>query len=116
MSLLFACSPTETNLPSEEVVSAMEQKLASHPCVRPLSQWSRRFAYGFNPQTGEADKRTVSFLFQEAGKYEFREGRFIVTPDKFITIDDRPYRIATGSYEPETGALEIEACGPNMPG
>jgi hypothetical protein len=92
---------------------AIEQKLTLHPCIRPLSRWSRRFAYGFNPQTGEADKRTVSFLFQEAGKYEFREGRFIVTPDKFISIDDRPYRIAGGRYTLENGKLELWSCGPN---
>ncbi len=113
-ALLAACSATAADLPSEDVVDAIEQKLSLDPCIGSLDRWSRRFAYGFDPETGDADRSSIAFLFQEAGKYEFREGRFIVTPDKFITVDDRPYRIAAGTYTPETQKLELSACGPNI--
>ena len=111
---LVACSATAADVPSDDVVNLIEQKLSSEPCIGSLGSWSRRFAYGFDPRTGGVDRRTISFLFQEAGKYEFREGRFIVEPDAFITIDDRPYRIATGTYAPDTGRLELSSCGPNI--
>jgi len=34
--------------------------------------------------------------------------------DKFISIDDRPYRIAFGTYTPAKDKLEMQSCGPNI--
>jgi len=59
-------------------------------------------------------RHTISFLFQKAGKYEFAEGRSIVETDKFISIDDRPYRFVFETYTPATDKREMQPCGPNV--
>ncbi len=110
---LAACSTGASNLPSPEVIDRIEQRLSANSCIGSMERWSRRYAYGLNTQTGEAKTDTIGFLFQEANRYEFREGRVVVTPEKFITIDDRPYRIATGTFSPATGKLELNSCGQN---
>ena len=111
---LVACSDEAPKKPDAAAIDRLEQRLSADECIRPLQRWSRRYAYGFDPRTGGARTDTIHFLFQEAGKYEFREGRSVVTPDEFITIDDRPYRIATGTYTVASDQLELHSCGPNI--
>lgn len=112
-ALLAACS-APADKPDAAVVSKIEQMLSADPCIGSMDQWSRRYAFGLDSQTGGSDRRTIWFLFQEANKYEFREGRTIVEPDKFITLDDRSYRSASGTYTPSRDKLEINHCGPNV--
>jgi hypothetical protein len=114
---LAACASAPDDRPPDKVLDRLEAKLADYPCIGPLKRWSRSYAWAVEPRTRAMDRERVEFLFEEAGKFEFREGRHVFGGSGLpFNIDDRAYRIAYGTYVPATGALEVRACGANTSG
>jgi hypothetical protein len=114
---LAACASAPADRPPRKVLDRLEAKLADNPCIGPLKRWSRSYAWAVDPRARGAGDQVVEFLFEEAGKFEFREGRHVFGKSGLpFKVDDRAYRIAYGLFDPATGKVEVKACGANSDG
>ena len=104
------------NPPSEELVNHIEGLLAEDPCVGNIQRWARLYEWG---RTKEGiDTRVVEIDLRQAGVFGLTPGRVIRSRDPalgpgemMVRGDDRDYRVAFGSYDVETGNLELRSCG-----
>lgn len=102
--------------PTDELLNRIETRLMANPCIGALDRWARRYSYGLDHDRGGLDTDTVWFSMHEAGAYEFRSGRAVLSPREFgSTVDDRPYRFAAGRFDVHLNQVTVEHCGPNLP-
>src|SRR4051812_2640270 len=76
IGVLFAtaCSSRASDRPDSAVLDRLESALRSNPCIAPLARWSRSYGFERDSKSHSVDRRSVTFLYQEAGKFEFKEG------------------------------------------
>ena len=125
-SLLSACAtshaagrdPWTADPPSERLVDHIEDLLAENPCVGNVKRWSRLYEWGLTKDG--LDTNVVEIDLRQVGVFGFTPGRLIRSRDPslkpeeiMVHADDRDYRFASGSYDVETGKLELRFCGRN---
>ena len=110
----------EAGTPAVAVIDKLERRLEKEPCIGELSNWQRRYWYGYDeegPFPAPVDKGKVEFKLSEAGKFDFVSGRRIVRLDDADAqpmIDDRPYLVVFGRYDTTKEMLTLDGCGPNI--
>jgi hypothetical protein len=99
-------------------VDEIEALLSQNPCVGNIQQWAR--FYEWRQAKDGIDTSVVEIDLRQAGVFGFTSGRLIRSRDPslgpgeiIIKADDRNYRVAFGSYQVETGKLELDSCGQN---
>ncbi len=100
-------------LPPVRLVARIERGLQNDPCIGSMARWYRRYSYGLDHERGVVDPNIVWFTFHQAGAYQFRAGRSIQEPREDDSLDDRPYLVASGTYDVAADRLAVEMCGPN---
>lgn len=100
--------------PSEDVVDRVEGVLSKAECVGSLGAWDRLYTNGQDTERGGIDPDKVAFSLREAGVHGFQARRSIVRPRDFYSIDDRPYRLVSGTDDIPTHSLTIESCTDNV--
>lgn len=111
-ALLLCCSPRAAQVPGNALLDRVEQALERNPCVGALSRWARHYRFG---GTGRhVDENVVTFELREAGKYDFRSGRYALPPqgERVFDVDSRDYLMAAGHYAVQEGRMSIDYCGP----
>jgi hypothetical protein len=115
--LATACSSAAADRPDSAMIDKLERKLSPNPCIGSLARWSRSYSFERDPESRRVVRRIVTFLYEEAGKFEFKAGRHIFAPGEVpINLDDRQYMIAFGTYDLQSDKIEVGACGPNVGG
>jgi hypothetical protein len=127
-SFLSACaSPGAKNLqadhwsaapPSKSLINHIEDMLADDPCVGDIRKWAR--LYEWRQTKDGIDTSVIDIDLRQAGVFGFQSGRVVRARDPslrpgeiMIAADDRDYRVAFGSYEVATDALNLDFCGRN---
>lgn len=100
--------------PAQRIVDRIEALLAGQQCVGRLDRWSRSYAYHYDPRTGNLYDKIIDFHLEEAGSRGIRAGRHVTGPTRWMWVDDRPIKMATGDYDVTEGRLRIAYCGDNM--
>jgi hypothetical protein len=111
------------------MVSRIEAHLQREACVGSLNQWAR--FYRWRPRRSDlvgpslspaADRQEeVEVILREAGKFGYRPGSFmepspppLAENEIWMELDDRNYRVGSGTYAVATDTLKLHGCGPNI--
>jgi hypothetical protein len=100
-------------VPSAKQIDAVETALSHEPCIGNLGRWARRYSFAVDYSRGRVDDTAIWFNLREAGRYGFETGVRVGKPRDFPEVDDRQFRIATGTYHLNDHRLKIDACGNN---
>lgn len=99
-------------------IEAIEANLSRNPCVGPMAKWERTYfykrTYGHDYPYSPQDTSIIEIQYRQAGFDKFKAGRRILGLPDGAGLDDRAYDLVFAKYYRKTGALEIEACGPNI--
>ncbi len=130
--LQASCAPDNLNKPTDAEMDRVETALLANSCANILTNWDRRYNYGLRFDSKEElenawlenrqqrpssyNKNIVEIDLRQANFEEFGSGReaFDNYPPNSGGIDDRNYKVAFGSFNLETGELNITSCGENM--
>ena len=99
--------------PSEKLVAHVEALLAMEPCVGRLERWARYYAYNHDGRD-TLYPEIVDFHLEEAGTPGVRPGKHVTEPNSWIGIDDRPIKMASGSYDIQEDRIKFAHCGNNV--
>jgi len=102
-------------LPTRSDIDAADQVLARQPCIGKLNKWHRRYAGRIDWQNGRVDRDVLWFSFRQAGLYGYEAGRKVGRLADIAEIDDRQFRLASGTYNLRTRQVSFDSCGTNWP-
>lgn len=101
-------------LPSEVQIDAAERALGQQPCIGRLSRWHRTYIRQVDWENGRVDPDLVWFNYREAGRQGYHAGRKIGRLAD-LELDDRRFRMASGTYNLRTHAVKVDECGWSAP-
>lgn len=109
---LVGCGETQPVKPSAAVVKSIEERLLQDPCLNRLADLRRE--YRFARRRDDLRRDLVDISISEPGP-NGPGGLFVLPPmaARTITIDDRQYFGASGTYSIVTNDLDLWACGMN---
>jgi hypothetical protein len=99
-------------LPSDAVLSAIENKVRHQKCVGSLAGWHRH--YQFQLRGSKIDRSIVSLAYVRGGHNGLPAGRFVTEP-QLVGIDDSQHLLVFAKYEIATGRFTEWVCGWNFP-
>lgn len=116
--LLLACAAEEdSSTPSEQQIAAVEERLASHPCIGSLDGWERNYRFGmskrmFWPQSDHPNFDVIEFHLRRAGSVTIAPGQA-----RFSTLsgdwpDSSSIETIDGSFVIGSGRLNVGRCKP----
>ena len=106
---------SEQPRPSKQLVRHIETLLAKEPCVGRLDRWARYYAYNYDVPEHVLYPEIVDFHLEEIGT-NAQPAIHITEPNSWVNIDDRPIRMATGSYDVRRDKIGFAWCGNNVAG
>jgi hypothetical protein len=106
--------------PDTKLVDRVESLLAKEPCVGSLDKWTRVYAYNRLPRKAvgglpkeAVDRGIVDFHLEAVGVGNKPE-RHITEPNSWVTMDDRPIKMADGDYDLKDNRIRFSFCGNNL--
>ena len=116
--LLTACAAEEdSSVPSEEQITSVEARLASHPCIGSLESWERNYRYGmskrmFWPQSDHPNFDVIEFHLRRAGSVSIAPGRSRFSTGSGDWPDSSSIQSIDGSFVIGSGRLNVGRCKP----
>ena len=114
--LLLGCAAAgDSSVPSEEQISKVEAKLASHPCIGSLNDWERNYRFGmskrmFWPQSDHPNFDVIEFHLRRAGSVTIAPGRAGFSTGSGDWPDSSSIRSIDGSFVVGSGRLNVGRC------
>ena len=115
--MMLAAAAATADRPPVALVNKIEAHALRDPCVRPLDQWWRQYAFAvtFGPKGMIVRHDIVQVSMIEAGHNGHRAGRFIVAQPEPPKIDDSQFKFASGEYDIAGHRFTRWVCGSNWP-